>query len=59
MINLKVVEDVDELGNFKIVFKRKDFVVKGFLGKGKDRVVFLLVLDMEFVEIVLNNEDGF
>lgn len=57
-INPKVVEDVDELGNPKIAPKRKDSVVKGLLGKGKDRVVFLLVLDMELAEIVLNNEDG-
>lgn len=57
-INPKVVEDVDEHGNPKIAPKKKDSVVKGLLGKGKDRVVFLLVLDMERAEIVLNKEDG-
>jgi vacuolar protein sorting-associated protein 13A/C len=57
-INPKVVEDVDEQGNPKIAPKKKDSVVKGLLGKRKDRVVFLLVLDMERAEIVLNMEDG-
>jgi len=57
-INPKVVGDVDEQGNPKIAPKKKDSVVKGLLGKGKDRVVFLLVLDMELAEIVLNKEDG-
>ena len=57
-INPKVVEDVDEHGNPKIAPKKKDSVVKGLMGKGKDRVVFLLVLDMERAEIVLNKEDG-
>lgn len=59
IINFKVVGDVDEKGNVKIFLMKKDLVVKGLLGKGKDRVVFLLVLDMEFVEIVFNKEDGF
>lgn len=57
-INPKVVGDVDEKGNAKISPTKKDSVVKGLLGKGKDRVVFLLVLDMELAEIVLNKEDG-
>lgn len=57
-INPKVVEDVDEQGNPKIAPTEKDSVLKGLLGKGKDRVVFLLVLDMERAEIVLNKEDG-
>lgn len=57
-INPKVVGEVDEHGNPKIAPKKLDSVVKGLLGKGKDRVVFLLVLDMELAEIVLNKEDG-
>lgn len=57
-INPKVVDDVDEHGNPKIAYEKKDSVVKGLLGKGKDRVVFMLVLDMELAEIVLNKEDG-
>jgi len=57
-INPKVVGDVDAQGNPKIAPQKKDSVVKGLLGKGKDRVVFLLVLDMELAEIVLNKEDG-
>lgn len=57
-INPKVVEDVDDQGNAKIAPKKEDSVVKGLLGKGKERVVFLLVLDMELAEIVLNKEDG-
>jgi len=57
-INPKVVKDVDEQGNAKIAPKEKDSVVKGLRGKGKGRVMFLLVLDLEFAEIVLNKEDG-
>lgn len=57
-INPKVVGSVDAKGNPKIAPQKKDSVVKGLLGKGKDRVVFLLVLDMELAEIVLNKEDG-
>lgn len=57
-INPKAVEDVDDQGNANIAPKKKDSVVKGLLGKGKERVVFLLVLDMELAEIVLNKEDG-
>lgn len=57
-INPQVVDDVDEHGNPMIADEEKDSVVKGLLGKGKDRVVFMLVLDMELAEIVLNKEDG-
>ncbi|KAG0557949.1 hypothetical protein KC19_11G167800 [Ceratodon purpureus] len=57
-INPKVVEDVDEQGTPKIAPKKINSVVKGLLGKGKERVVFLLVLDMERAEIILNKEDG-
>lgn len=57
-INPQVVGDIDEHGNPKIAMKHKDSVVKGLLGKGKDRVVMMLVVDMELAEIVLNKEDG-
>lgn len=57
-VNPKVVEDIDEHGNAKIALEDKDSVVKGLLGKGKDRVVLMLVLDMDLAEIVLNKEDG-
>ncbi|XP_057872719.2 uncharacterized protein LOC131078906 isoform X2 [Cryptomeria japonica] len=33
-------------------------VVKGLLGRGKDRIVFSLVLSMQQAQIVLNNENG-
>lgn len=58
VIDLKFVEDVDEMGNVKLFLKEEELVVKGLLGKGKNRMVFLLVLDMEYVEVVLNKEDG-
>lgn len=57
-IDPKAVEFVDDHGNAKIAPQKKDSVVKGLLGNGKERVVFLLVLDMELAEFVLNKEDG-
>lgn len=36
---------------------RKDSIVKGLLGKGKDRVIFSLVLSMARAQFVLNNEN--
>ncbi|XP_024403056.1 uncharacterized protein [Physcomitrium patens] len=57
-IDPKFVEDVDETGNVKLPPKEEESVVKGLLGKGKNRMVLLLVLDMEHAEVVLNKEDG-
>lgn len=37
---------------------RKDSIVKGLLGKGKDRVIFSLLLSMARAQFVLNNENG-
>eukprot|EP00246_Nothoceros_aenigmaticus_P016844 TRINITY_DN7877_c0_g1_i1.p1 TRINITY_DN7877_c0_g1~~TRINITY_DN7877_c0_g1_i1.p1 ORF type:complete len:308 (+),score=56.20 TRINITY_DN7877_c0_g1_i1:30-926(+) len=37
---------------------RNDSIVKGLLGRGKDRVVFLLSVHMVHAQIVLNLEDG-
>ncbi len=57
-IDPTVIEDVDDYGNATIAPKGEDSVVKGLLGKGKERVVFSVALDMELAEIVLNLEDG-
>jgi len=57
-IDPTVIEDVDDYGNATIAPKGEDSVVKGLLGKGKERVVFFVALDMELAEIVLNLEDG-
>lgn len=47
---------LDDKGDAKM--NRRDSIVKGLLGRGKDRVVFLLVLHMAHAQIVLNMEDG-
>jgi len=39
------------------IINRKDSIVKGLLGKGKDRVIFSLVLSMARAQFVLNNEN--
>ena len=39
------------------IINRKDSIVKGLLGKGKDRVIFSLVLSMAWAQFVLNNEN--
>ncbi len=57
-IDPTVIEDVDDYGNATIAPKGEDSVVKGLLGKGKERVVFSVALKMELAEIVLNLEDG-
>lgn len=57
-IDTSVIEDVDEDGNPKVPYERKDSVVKGLLGQGKDRVMFLLVVNMDLAQIVLNSDDG-
>lgn len=57
-IDPTVIEDVDDYGNATIAPEGEDSVVKGLLGKGKERVVFCVALDMELAEIVLNLEDG-
>jgi vacuolar protein sorting-associated protein 13A/C len=57
-IDPTVIEDVNDYGNATIAPKGEDSVVKGLLGKGKERVVFSVTLDMELAEIVLNLEDG-
>lgn len=57
-IDTSVIEDVNEDGIPKVPYERKDSVVKGLLGQGKDRVMFLLVVDMDLAQIVLNSDDG-
>jgi vacuolar protein sorting-associated protein 13A/C len=57
-IDTSVIEDVDEDGIPKVPYERKDSVVKGLLGQGKDRVMFLLVVNMDLAQIVLNSDDG-
>ncbi|KAH9321017.1 hypothetical protein KI387_015656, partial [Taxus chinensis] len=49
-------KDVKEESNAN--FGQKESVVKGLLGRGKDRVLFSLALNMDRAQIVLNNEDG-
>jgi vacuolar protein sorting-associated protein 13A/C len=55
-INPKAIEDTGDESNSS--FHRNDSVVKGLLGRGKSRIVFLVVLDMDRVQVVLNLEDG-
>ncbi|KAH7316123.1 hypothetical protein KP509_21G079300 [Ceratopteris richardii] len=45
-------------GEMKVAFDRKDSVVKGLLGSGKERTMFSLVLVMQKAVVNLNNEAG-
>eukprot|EP01018_Ginkgo_biloba_P007485 Gb_23775 [translate_table: standard] len=49
-------KDMKEESN--VMFDQKDSIVKGLLGRGKDRIIFSLVLSMDRAQIVLNNENG-
>lgn len=42
----------------KPAFERKDSVIKGLLGSGKDRTMFALSLNMRQAVIILNTETG-
>lgn len=57
-INPKAMDDKGEGDESNTSFHRNDSVVKGLLGRGKSRIVFLVVLDMDRAQIVLNLEDG-
>ncbi|XP_024524741.1 uncharacterized protein LOC9654875 isoform X2 [Selaginella moellendorffii] len=57
VVSLITPADVHQSGSVPM-FDRKDSVVKGLLGTGKVRVVFLLILDMDRAQLVLNRDDG-
>jgi vacuolar protein sorting-associated protein 13A/C len=57
-INPKAIDDKGQGDESGASFHRNDSVVKGLLGRGKSRIVFLVVLDMDRAQIVLNLEDG-
>ncbi|BBN04917.1 vacuolar protein sorting-associated protein 13A/C [Marchantia polymorpha subsp. ruderalis] len=48
----------EEENEIQTPFGRHDSVVKGLLGRGKSRMVFLVVLYMDRAQIFLNLEDG-
>lgn len=50
--------DSDTLTEEKPAFERKDSIIKGLLGSGKDRTLFSLLLNMRQAEITLNTETG-
>ncbi|XAR56952.1 hypothetical protein NMG60_11024929 [Bertholletia excelsa] len=50
-------DDQSSANKYKMEEKGRAFV-KGFLGHGKDRVVFYLHMDVDSVSVYLNKEDG-
>ncbi|CAM6084054.1 unnamed protein product [Calypogeia fissa] len=57
-INPKAIDDRGQGDESNADFHRNDSVVKGLLGKGKSRIVFLVAMNMDRVQVVLNLEDG-